>query len=41
MYDELKAKDIQQHTGTVVEFHGEFGDFFRTSTRSGRADAIL
>ena len=35
MYYELNAKDIQQHTGSVVEFYGEFGDFFRTSTRSG------
>lgn len=34
MYYELNAKDIQQHTGSVVEFHGEFGDFFRTSTRN-------
>ena len=40
MYYELNAKDIQQHTDTVVEFHGEFGDFFRTSTRSGAPQAL-
>jgi len=35
MYYELNAKGIiQQHTDSVVEFHGEFGDFFHTATRS-------
>jgi len=33
MYYELNAKDIQQRTDALVEFHGEFGDFFCTSTR--------
>ena len=28
MYYELNAKDIQQHTYTVVEFHVEFIKFF-------------
>ena len=40
MYDELKVKDIQQHTDTVVEFHGEFGDFFCTATRSVAPHAL-
>ena len=40
MYHELNAKDVQQHTDTVVEFHGEFGDFFHTSTRSGAPHAL-
>lgn len=40
MYYELNAKDIQQHTDSVVEFHGEFANFFCTSTRSVAPHAL-
>lgn len=40
MYYELNAKDIQQHTDTVVKFHGKFANFFRTATRNVAPHAL-
>ena len=34
MYYNLNAEDIQQNTDILVKVHGEFADFFRTSTRN-------
>jgi len=34
MYYNLNAGDIQQNTDMLVRLHGEFADFFRTSTRT-------